>query len=918
MNIKRLIFGVPAEPAQAAAQYKASSQAWLPITDVRDGVVITKDGRYLKILEVLPVNFYLKSPIEQQNIIYFFASYLKVAPDTLQIYVCTQRADMEGYTRRMRERLEEETEESCRELILDNISEVEYLASSHAVTRRYFLIIPFESGMRVRANTFRAIAERLSEEEQTARRYLDMCGLEVLVPDYSDNFQLELLYMLINKSTSQHQKLPAGVYDMVSMVQGVDDGQLPCAGLQEEEKAKTEKKKRRRIRREKKPLSQGTENEAIPSDGGSGYEEGLSDNPHEAAEPEAAPVPAAPVKKWRRRKRHEQPEVNALDSGAFTVPDILALSSADRAQSGYIRVDGVYHAYLYITGYGYFTIAGNGWLVPLTEAGDGVNVSFYLERQAKDRILKKIAQTTMVHRSRMRDVGDTRPDYEELDSAIASGLFLKENINRNNEDFYYMHTLIEVTADDPDTLEQRVSGVLTLCTSMDMVARRCDYRHEQAFLSMLPLAKLDPDLERKSRRNVLTSSAAASFPFSSYELCDRSGVLLGLNLHNRSMCMLDFFDSKKYSNSHTTLLGMSGAGKTFLLQLLASRFRQQGIQVMIVCPAKGYEFRPLCEAIGGTYIKLSPSSDDCINIFDIHRHTLDTDAETGQLAERNDSLLADKIARLHIYYSLLIPDMTPLQRNRLDAALVEVYRRRGIGYDNASLYEADGVTRKPMPTRKDMYDILSANPDTQDLALVESRFVTGSARRLGQATNVNLDNPYVVIDTSEVGKDLIAAATFTATDFCTEKCKESRIRKKVLILDELWTLIGASANQQAADFVLGCYKTYRGYGATVIGATQDLNDFFALEGGKYGRAILNNSRIKVVLPLEEEEAVRVKEVLGLSDEEMLQVIRNKRGEGLLCIGHNRISVAFQSTQKEYDMITTSRADLEEQMRRGRS
>ena len=113
MNIKRLIFGGPSEPAQAAAQYRASSQEWLPVTDIRDGVVVTKDGRYLKILEVLPVNFYLKSPIEQQNIIYFFASYLKVAPDTLQIYVCTQRADMEGYTRRMRERLAKETEESC-------------------------------------------------------------------------------------------------------------------------------------------------------------------------------------------------------------------------------------------------------------------------------------------------------------------------------------------------------------------------------------------------------------------------------------------------------------------------------------------------------------------------------------------------------------------------------------------------------------------------------------------------------------------------------------------------------------------------------------------------------------------------------------------------------------------------------------
>lgn len=135
----------------------------------------------------------------------------------------------------------------------------------------------------------------------------------------------------------------------------------------------------------------------------------------------------------------------------------------------------------------------------------------------------------------------------------------------------------------------------------------------------------------------------------------------------------------------------------------------------------------------------------------------------------------------------------------------------------------------------------------------------------------------MVIDTLEIGKNLLAAGTFTATDFCTEKCKESRVKKKVLILDELWALIGASFNPQAAEFVLECFKTYRAFGVAVIGATQNLNDFFALENGKFGRAILNNSRIKVVLPLEEEEAVRVKEVMGLSNEEMMQVIRNKRG-----------------------------------------
>ena len=623
----------------------------------------------------------------------------------------------------------------------------------------------------------------------------------------------------------------------------------------------------------------------------------------------------SPLEQLRKKfaRKPKPPEVPTLDSGATTIPDILAPASVDLRHRDYIVADGVYHAYLYVAGYGYTTTVGNGWLNPLVDAGEGIHVSFIVQRQPKEKILPKVAKTTMINRSRMRDVGDTRQDFEELDSAISAGLWMKEEMNRNGEEFYFMHTLIEVTADDKDTMERRVSGIETLCTSLDMVAKRCDYRHEQGFLSSLPLLALDPDIERKSRRNALTTGVAAAFPFSSFEICDQSGIMLGINLHNRSVCMLDIFDSSKYSNAGMILMGMSGAGKTFLLQLIASRLRQQGVQIFIVAPLKGHEFRPLCEAIGGTYIKLAPSSNDCINIFDIRRKNLDTDAEIGRLAVRDDSLLADKIARLHIYYSLLMPDMTPQERNHLDAALVEVYRRKGITYDNNSLFEEDGVTYRPMPTRKDMLEVLSENPDAKNLALVESRFVTGSAKRLGQATNVDLDNQFVVIDTSEIGKDLLAAGTFTATDFCTEKCKESRVKKKALILDELWALIGASSNPQAAEFVLECFKTYRAFGAAVIGATQDLNDFFALESGKFGRAILNNSRIKVVLPLEEEEAVRVKEVMGLSNEEMMQVIRSKRGEGLLCAGHNRISVAFQSTQLEYDWITTSRADLEAQM-----
>ena len=206
--------------------------------------------------------------------------------------------------------------------------------------------------------------------------------------------------------------------------------------------------------------------------------------------PKAAPKPKqkspSPLKQLRKKfaPKPKPPEVPPLDSGSTTIPDILAPASVDLRHRDHIVAD---HAYLYVTGYGYTTTVGNGWLNPLVDAGEGIHVSFIIQRQPKDKILPKVAKTTMINRSRMRDVGDTRQDFEELDSAISAGLWMKEEMNRNGEEFYFMHTLIEVTADDADTLEQRVSGIETLCTSLDMVAKRCDYRHEQGFF-FLPAA----------------------------------------------------------------------------------------------------------------------------------------------------------------------------------------------------------------------------------------------------------------------------------------------------------------------------------------------------------------------------------------------------------------------------------------------
>lgn len=604
----------------------------------------------------------------------------------------------------------------------------------------------------------------------------------------------------------------------------------------------------------------------------------------------------------------EKPDLTELEAGSTTILDILSPTTVDTKSKDYIVVDGVYHTYLYITGYGYTTTVGSCWLAPLVEAGEGINMSFLVKRQSKEKILSKISQTTMMNRSRMREVGDTRQDYEELDSAISSGLYLKDVMNRQGEDFYYMHTLIEVTALDPETLEQRATEVEKLCVSVDMIARRCDYKNEQAFLSALPILALDADIERKSRRNALTSGVAAAFPFASYELSDHNGIFLGLNLYNRSPVFLDPYDDYKYTNGNWWIGGSTGAGKTVTLQCLGGRLRQQGKRVIIIAPKKGHEFRPLCEKLGGLYLRMSPSSKDCPNLMAIRRRSLDSYAKLKNIAARDDSVLADKIAQLIIWFSLKKKDLNEEDKSRLDSSLVEVYGHYGITFDNRTIVDETGNFRT-MPVIADWHEVLSQNPDTRHLAVVLSRYVTGSAAAMASRNDIDLDNKYIVLDLSGMPDDMIADGTFWATSIAYDLIMNCESDLSALLADELWSLVGATANPQAAGFILEMVKTIRGLGGIAVTSTQGMQDLFGLEGGSYGKGILDASRIKLVMQMEEQEARLIQDKLNLSEDEVRQITRFRRGEGLLCIGYNHVPVAFYTTPKEYEAITTSPTDL---------
>ena len=592
----------------------------------------------------------------------------------------------------------------------------------------------------------------------------------------------------------------------------------------------------------------------------------------------------------------------------------IAPRGIDLTHRNYIIMDGLYYSFLYIKGNGYPNKVRAGWMSSLINAGEGIDVDVFLKRENRSKTIDKVAQRIRLNRTKLKSMQDTSTDYEELAGSIQAGYFIKQGIANYNEDLFYMSVFVTVSARTYEELMWRKQQMTDMLKSMDMYVSDCSFQQEDALRTVMPFLQISPKLEKKSKRNVLTSGAASTYMFTSFEMSDDTGVLLGINRHNNSLCIVDLFDTKKNKNANLNLLGTSGAGKTFTMQLLALRMRMRGIQCYIIAPIKGHEFRRACNRIGGQFIKIAPGSPHCINIMEI-RHTISPEMELIDELDYSemDSLLAQKIQQLMIFFSLLIPDMTNEEEQMLDEALIRTYGKIGITHDNDSVYadrNAVPPKMKTMPILGDLHEELQKNEMTKRIAVIVSRFVTGSAQSFNQQTNVDLSNKYIVLDLSELKGKLLPVGMMIALDYVWDKIKSDRTKKKAIMIDEIWQLIGAGSNRMAAEFCLEIFKVIRGFGGAAISATQDLSDFFGLEDGRYGRAIINNSRNKIILNLEPDEAEFVRDTLKLTKTEIRSITRFERGEALICSNNSKVPVIIKASKEEQEMITTDRAELE--------
>lgn len=805
-------------------------QDFLPVREIRNGIIETTDDRYVKIIEILPINFLLRSSEEQYNIISSFATWLKISPMKLQFKSVSRKANSDKHVAMVREELSREENQQCRQLGEEYLRLIKDVGNKEALSRRFFLIFQYEppAGKRSSGESYADIYGMIQTAVQNAKTYFMQCGNAIVQPEDEDAFTAEVLYMFFNRSSCVNEPFQSRVERVV-----VD----------------TMKAKGKII--------------------------GLDAVPH------------------------------------IRPANFIAPRGIDFSYYNFVVMDGMYYSVMHIRRNGFPHTVRGGWMSSLINAGEGVDIDVHLRRENRGKTLDKVAQRIRLNRTKLRGMQDTSTDYEELTGSIQSGYYIKSGIANNNEDLFYMSVFITISARTYEELLWRRGQMTDLLKSMDMYVGDCNFQQEAALRSVMPFLCIDPNIEKKAQRNILTSGAASTYMFTSFEMSDDSGVLLGINRHNNSLCVVDLFNTRVNKNANVTLLGTSGAGKTFTMQLLALRMRMRGIQCYILAPLKGHEFKRACAAVGGTYIKISPGSTNCINVMEIRR-TLSPEMELIDEMDYNseDSLLSRKIQQLLIFFSLLIPDMSNEEEQMLDEALVRTYRQFGITHDNDSLYADKAHTRyKKMPILGDLHKLLEANPLTQRLAIIVSRFVTGSAQSFNQQTNVNLENKYVVIDISELKGKLLPVGMFIGLDYIWDQVKSDRTKRKAIYIDEIWQLIGASSNRQAGEFCQEIFKIARGYGAAAIAASQDLSDFFSLEDGKYGRAIINNSKTKIILNLEPDEAEYVRETLKLTRTEIRSITQFERGEALISSNNNKVPVLVRASKVEQQLITTDRAEL---------
>jgi len=531
-----------------------------------------------------------------------------------------------------------------------------------------------------------------------------------------------------------------------------------------------------------------------------------------------------------------------------------------------------------------------------------MNISIFYEKQDPYKTIKDLTYHIGNVGVEIKNKNQNREDIEIATFTYNDAKYIRKEIQVNNEDIYFLYIYIILYSENKKELEYYLNKIEGITQSKGLQTRRANFRQEELFLSCLPLMENKKEIKNVAKRNILTSGLLATYPFISSNIFDQDGIFIGTNIYNNSMIFIDRYNTEKYKNANMCIFGTSGSGKSFYTKLLILRYKLLGIKQYIIDPDR--EYHNLSKELKGTLIKIGPTSNTFVNILEIRKESIE-DGESGYLAI--------KISKLIGFFNLIFGELDEEERAILEEKLIETYNRKGINFDDESLYKIDNTKiiqkefkgSKDMPILEDLFNIFEEDEKTKKFANKLIPFVKGSMKFFNNYTNVELENDLIIADVYDLGEDNLKYGMYLFTDIFWDKIKENRDEKKAIYLDEIWRLIGVTSNKDVASFIYKIFKTIRKYGGSSVAITQDISDIFSLEDGVYGKSILNNSSIKTFFALEEDNIKILAEYANLSEKEKIEIKSLKRGENLMFVGDEHILTKIECSDLEKSIIENS-------------
>lgn len=566
-----------------------------------------------------------------------------------------------------------------------------------------------------------------------------------------------------------------------------------------------------------------------------------------------------------------QTQINLFAKGLTSVQDIIAPSSID-VDFTYLKIGQNYNRTLFVAGYPRFVDAN--WLSPLINFNHTLDISMYIYpvegKGILEELRKKIGEMeaeiqTDLERGKIINV-ETQIKLEDARS-------LQQELAKGAEKFFQFALYITISAPDLKELDKITKQVQAALGSLMIISKVATLQMEDAFKTTLPTCSD----KLMITRNMDTTSLASTFPFTSSDLTANEGILYGINEHNDSLIIFDRFSLE---NANMVVLSKSGGGKSFCIKLEALRSLLFGVEVICIDPEN--EYFALCQEVGGEYISFSPSKPTKINPFDL-----------SLTSQKGENELGLKILSLHSLFKIIMGALTPTEEAILDRALVLCYRQKGI--------TADPQTQEnEPPIMEDLYKVLTGmeDKDAASLAARLERFIKGSLSGIfNQQSTVDIKAPFVVFSTRELEDKLRPIAIFIILDYIWNKIKKN-MKKRILIVDEAWYLM---KNPDSASFLYGIAKRARKYFLGLTTITQDVEDFL---NNEYGKAIITNSSIQILMKQSPAAIDTIGKVFYLSEGEKNLLLASDVGRGLFFAGSNHVAMKVVASPDEHRLVTS--------------